>query len=230
MQTNQTLIRNEHSAVHAHSGQLRKNGNTPFIEHPLGVAAILIEHDQHANVIAAGLLHDVIEDTEWTAEDLLRHLPKPAAPIVVRLVQEASEPDKSLPWRARKIQTLESLPDKSLSALRVIAADKLHNVRSLSTEVAYLGECAWDLFNAGKPPQCWYYTSMATQLAAAVVPAHIAASLPFSDLATHEPLFQTLLDTTEALFPALPRNFRTCHVTLDQPTGIPYSPRHGARF
>ena len=45
---------------------------------------------------------------------------------------------------------------------------------------------------------------MATQLAAAVVPAHIAASLPFSDLATHEPLYQTLLDTTEALFPALP--------------------------
>ena len=56
-------------AVHAHSGQHRKNGNTPFIEHPLGVAAILIEHGQHANVIATGLLHDVIEDTGWTAGD-----------------------------------------------------------------------------------------------------------------------------------------------------------------
>ncbi len=191
-----------HIAVHAHSGQLRKNGHTPFIEHSLGVAAILIQHGQHANVIAAGLLHDVIEDTEWTAEDLLRHLPEPAGPIVVQFVQEASEPDKSLPWRARKIQTLESLSDRSLSALRVIAADKLHNVRSLSGEVAYLGDRAWDLFNAGRPPQHWYYSSMATGLAASVGPARITAGLPFSDLATHEPLFQTLLETTEALFAA----------------------------
>ena len=183
-------------AVRAHAGQTRKDGCTPYIEHPMGVAAILIEYGYGPDTIAAGLLHDVLEDTDWTAE----HLRTRVGPTVTLIVEEASEPDKSLPWRARKEHTLATLREKSLSALRVIAADKLHNMRSLLRDIEMQGDVVWSRFNRVKTDQAWYYRSMADQLEEAATQARIAGGLGCDDLSIDEPLFRALGTAIRAVF------------------------------
>ena len=54
-----------------HAGQIRKRTDIPYITHPVGVAFILQREDQRDEVIAAGLLHDTLEDTDTSEEELL---------------------------------------------------------------------------------------------------------------------------------------------------------------
>ena len=166
-------------AVQAHKGQTRKDGKTPYVEHPLGVAAILMEHGYDDEVVAAGLLHDVLEDTPITAPTLEAEV----GHQVTRIVEGASEPDKTLSWHVRKQHTLDALPEKSLGTKRVIAADKLHNIRALAREVEARGEDAWTMFNSPKDAQEWYYGEIADTLAT-----------------IDQPLFKTLKDAIDRLF------------------------------
>ena len=109
-------------AAAAHRGQYRKASRVPYIVHPLGVMRILIAGGAEEELAAAGVLHDVVEDTEVTPDQLLARF----GGEVSRLVLAVSEPDKSLAWEERKLHTLEFLahqarPDEVLLAL----ADKL---------------------------------------------------------------------------------------------------------
>ncbi|MDE0660923.1 MAG: HD domain-containing protein [Gammaproteobacteria bacterium] len=144
----------------AHSGQTRKDGVTPYIEHPLAVAATLSGYGYDDETVAAGLLHDVIEDTTLEAADL----DAAVGPRVRELVEAASEPDKTLSWRERKTATLAHLPTKELAAQRVIAADKLDNVRSIGEALAREGDGIWDRFRAPFADQAWYYRTAAAIL------------------------------------------------------------------
>ena len=90
-------------AITAHIGQIRKSDKEkPKIIHPINVANILQEYNFDDNVIAAGYLHDVIEDTNYTKEDLLKSFGED----VVSLVLGATEEDKSLSWEERKQETI----------------------------------------------------------------------------------------------------------------------------
>ena len=144
----------------AHSGQTRKDGVTPYIEHPLAVAATLSGYGYDDETVAAGLLHDVIEDTTLEAADL----DAAVGPRVRELVEAASEPDKTLSWRERKTATLAHLPTKELAAQRVIAADKLDNVRSIREALAREGDGIGDRFRAPFADQAWYYGTAAAIL------------------------------------------------------------------
>ena len=119
-------------ARRAHAGQTRKDGVTPYIEHPLAVAATLSGYGYDDETVAAGLLHDVIEDTDVNVAEL----DAAVGTRVRELVEAASEPDKSLSWRERKTATLAHLPTQELAAQRVIAADKLDNVRSIGEPIS----------------------------------------------------------------------------------------------
>lgn len=147
-------------ARRAHQGQTRKDGVTPYIEHPLAVAATLSGYGYDDETVAAGLLHDVIEDTDVDAADL----DAAVGTRVRELVEAASEPDKSLSWRERKTATLAHLPSKGLAAQRVIAADKLHNVRSIGEALEREGDAIWDRFRAPFADQAWYYGAVAATL------------------------------------------------------------------
>lgn len=84
---------------------------------------------------------------------------------VRELVEAASEPDKSLSWRERKTATLAHLPTRELAAQRVIAADKLDNVRSIGEALEREGDALWERFNAPFADQAWYYRTAAAILA-----------------------------------------------------------------
>lgn len=143
-------------AYKAHFGQERKSTGVPFITHPFAVGMMLAREGYDEDVIIAGILHDVWEDTEVE----LTEIGELFGAEVCMLVWSASEPDKSLSWEERKAHTISFTKDLSLRAKAVICADKIHNVESILTDKELLGEEVWNDFKRGKEEQAWYYTSM----------------------------------------------------------------------
>lgn len=144
-------------ATKAHAGQYRKGTKIPYIVHPLNVAKILIEHDCPEDVVVAGILHDTVEDTPITIEDIRQTFGE----RVAQLVQGASEPDKSDTWENRKKHTIEYLKTAPMDVLLVSLADKLDNVRAIREDYEKLGESLWSRFNRPRESQAWYYRSLA---------------------------------------------------------------------
>ncbi len=147
-------------AARAHQGQYRKGTDIPYIVHPVGVAMLLLEINAPDEVIVAGLLHDVIEDTDAT----LARLEAEFGPEIARLIAAASEPDRSAAWEDRKQHTVDYLRRAPLPVKLIACADKLHNIRTLSRDYATLGDAVWGRFNRGKAQQAWYYRALAQSL------------------------------------------------------------------
>jgi (p)ppGpp synthase/HD superfamily hydrolase len=147
-------------AAKAHNGQMRKSSEIPYITHPFAVGMLLQKANCSENVIAAGLLHDTLEDTSTTVEDLREHF----GDHVTALVQAASEPDKTLSWEERKQHTIQSLKEASVEEIQVITADKLHNLQSIRDQLQLTGEDTWNRFKRGGEHQHWYYSGIVREL------------------------------------------------------------------
>ncbi len=144
-------------ATKAHSGQFRKGTQVPYIIHPLNVARILIEYECADEVIMAAILHDVVEDTPITLDDIKQNF----GVQVTKLVAALSEPDKSDSWENRKLHTINHLKNAPIEVLLIACADKLDNIRAIREDLAKQGEAAWSRFNRPKTKQKWYYQSLA---------------------------------------------------------------------
>jgi (p)ppGpp synthase/HD superfamily hydrolase len=150
-------------AGQAHDGQYRKGTKIPYITHPVAVGIILMKAGYHEDLIAAGILHDTVEDTIITLGDIEKEFGSKIASIV----DGCSEPDKSLTWEERKEHTIEYLKTAP-SDIRVVAcADKLHNVRSILSDYKQHGDEIWTRFKRGKEQQEWYYRNIIESLGAA---------------------------------------------------------------
>jgi len=162
-------------AARAHRDQLRKGTDkladdldeyigtgVPYIMHPAAVGMLLLEHGEGGDVVVAGILHDVIEDTDADAALVEREF----GPRVAELVAAESEPDKNLPWRERKQYTIDHLKKAELDIKVIAAADKLHNVQSIQLDLANLGSDVWKRFNAPREDQKWYYEAICKALRA----------------------------------------------------------------
>ncbi len=148
-------------ALDKHDGQYRKGTSIPYITHPYAVGMILKHHGYSDHVVAAGLLHDTLEDTNTSPEEIFQQF----GSEVLSLVQAASEQDKTLSWEERKSRTIQALPKKSEAQLAVILADKLHNIRSIGNDLNEIGEAVWNKFNSGKHSQAWYYRGILNEIA-----------------------------------------------------------------
>jgi (p)ppGpp synthase/HD superfamily hydrolase len=112
----------------AHAGQIRNGaGGIPYVEHPVAVAELLAEHGWEEEVLAAALLHDVVEDSELTLDDLSERFDRP----VVDLVAALSDDESIAEWEARKDEHRERVGRAGPRALAIYGADKLTNVRAL---------------------------------------------------------------------------------------------------
>jgi hypothetical protein len=109
-----------------HAGQRRDADNAPFILHPLEVAHLLQGRDYPDHVIAAGVLHDVLEDTDVTRAELEQQF----GPEVAGLVAAVSEPaDAHGTYAERKARLREVVADADSDAAAVFAADKVAKAR-----------------------------------------------------------------------------------------------------
>lgn len=145
-------------AEKAHWGQYRKGNRIPYIIHPLSVMEILIRNNAKEEVVIAGILHDVVEDTNYTLDDINEKF----GDEVAKLVECASELEKNLPWEQRKQHTIDFLQTvKDKDILYLICADKLHNVTSMKADYEKIGDELWTKFKHGREKQKWYYKTIA---------------------------------------------------------------------
>lgn len=151
-------------AMQAHEGQFRKVGQIPYIWHPLEVAEIIMTMTHDEDVIIAGLLHDTVEDTEVTIEDIENEF----GPRVRELVSSETE-DKhpempaSDSWLQRKRESVMELLDAPLESKIIWLADKVSNMRSFHQMYIEQGIKMWDNFNQKDPRvQKWYYSRIAS--------------------------------------------------------------------
>lgn len=150
------------AASKSHEGQYRKNTDIPYITHPVTVGFMLLNKGYSEEVVAAGILHDTVEDTPLTLDEIKREF----GSNIADMVEGSSEPDKSLSWKDRKEHTIEFLKTASEDVRAVVCADKLHNIRSIIRDYEQVGEEIWSRFNAGKEQQKWYYTNVVDSLGA----------------------------------------------------------------
>lgn len=158
-------------ATHHHQHQHRKGTKIPYMAHLLNVCKILAERDCSDELLAAALLHDVVEDTEVTIQEVEEMFGNRIGELVRgateldKLEKKAIEKESS--WLERKEHTIHFLKHEATTdQLLVSAADKLDNLRSIVYDHARMGESLWKRFNASKDQQAWYYTSIASILQA----------------------------------------------------------------
>ena len=144
-------------AIKAHMGQIRKSDpDKPLIIHPISVGMMLEEYGYDDQVVAAGYLHDVVEDTKYTVQDIEKEFGEDIA----NLVMTASEPDKSLSWEERKKDSIERAKTLPLRNKLVICADKINNMECLVIQFQKEGKRDFSRFNRGEEQQKWYQTNI----------------------------------------------------------------------
>lgn len=148
-------------AARAHSGQCRKGTRIPYIVHPLGVARILIQRGCPDHVVIAGILHDTVEDTPVTIEEIRQGFGRDIA----ALVNAATEPDRNETWENRKTHTIGMVKTLSEEAAILVLADKLDNIRAIREDLEANGKAVWDRFKRPREWQKWYYESLAAAFA-----------------------------------------------------------------
>lgn len=118
-------------AYNAHEGQFRKYTKEPYICHPIAVAAILKRHGYTEGCIIAALLHDTVEDTTVTNDDILKSF----GFIVAKLVEELTDISKPEDGnrKTRKAIDREHILSASLAGQEIKLADLIDNTKSIST-------------------------------------------------------------------------------------------------
>lgn len=153
-------------ATELHATQTRKISGEPYVAHLLAVTAIVLEHGGDEDTAIAALLHDAIEDQggRATRAEIARRFGEPVAAIV----EGCSDTDISPkpPWRERKEAYLAHLRSAPANVRLISAADKLHNVRSMTRDYRRLGEDLWTHFRGGREGTLWYHRRVVDTLAA----------------------------------------------------------------
>lgn len=164
-----------------HAGQVRKRTTIPYLSHVLQVAGLVLEHGGDEDEAIAGLLHDVVEDCGGRPRqaDVLARFGERVARIVEECTDALEVPKP--PWRERKEKYLAHLATASQSACLVSACDKLHNLRSivsdLAVEPASRRDTVWQRFNGGRDSTIWYYHAVIEALLAKPIPKRLKHDL-----------------------------------------------------
>lgn len=148
----------------AHRHQERKGSQVPYIIHPVHVAILLMRHDFPEEVIVAALLHDVVEDTTVTVEELARDFGPEVARLVAAVSEQKLEGTELLPWRHRKEAQLAHLKSADRHIAAIKTADALHNLRATLADLHRQGNQVWQRFRGSQTEHLWYYESLSEVL------------------------------------------------------------------
>jgi (p)ppGpp synthase/HD superfamily hydrolase len=137
------LLRKAYSvALEAHEGQRRRGSREPYVTHPLAVARRLREEGFGDEVVAAAILHDAVEDSEVSLEEIVRDFGRPIAELVAALTEDPSLQD----WGARKRAIRQHVVEAGPDAIAIYTADKLTNVGDTRVLYAREGERSGERF------------------------------------------------------------------------------------
>ena len=153
-------------AVKAHAGIARRGKRIPYIVHPLEALAITATMTDNQELLAATVLHDVVEDTAFTLADIEREFGRRVAELVAG---ESETPVPGVPesesWHQRRQATLDRIRKQSREAKMVALGDKLSNMRAISRDYDKLGDALWGRFHVTDPAEhAWHYRGLADSL------------------------------------------------------------------
>lgn len=150
-------------AIDAHHGGERKGKGYPFILHPMEAAGIVATISNDPALLAAAILHDTVEDTPVTIEQIRQEFGDRVATLVYN---ETSHLAHQAPWRDRKQAQANAIAAAPRDSKIVALGDKLSNLRTIASDYREIGDDLWHRFNApnGKTDILWYYTILANAL------------------------------------------------------------------
>ena len=153
-------------AVKAHSGTERRGKGYPYIVHPLEAVEIVATMTKDQELLAAAALHDTVEDTDVTIEQIRAEFGDRVAELVASESDEmpagVSEEDS---WHSRKQAAIDRLAKASREAKMVALGDKLSNMRAIARDYAVQGDDLWNLFHVKDPKEHeWHYHGLAEAL------------------------------------------------------------------
>ena len=154
-------------ALRAHEGQVRKKSGIPYILHPMEAATIASTLTDDREVLAAVMLHDTVEDTDTTLDEIRREFGERVAQLVKGETEnEYPELTREESWKLRKEESLQRLRANNDASVKIMwISDKLSNARSLLRIYEERGDEMWKLFHQkDKSVQEWYYRSVADAL------------------------------------------------------------------
>lgn len=149
-------------ATHAHQGTERRGKGFPYIIHPLEALTIVATITNDPELLAAAVLHDTIEDTETTYEDIEREFGKHVAWLVATETDVRQTPEgKELTWKERKQRDLDNLKKASREVKIVAIGDKLSNMRAIARDYRVKGDDLWNIFRVkDKATHAWRYRGL----------------------------------------------------------------------
>ena len=153
-------------AVRAHAGTERRGKGFPYIVHPMEAVEIVATMTSDQELLAAAALHDTVEDTDTTVEQIREEFGPRVASLVASesdmVVEGVSEADS---WHARKQAAIDRLARASHDAKMVALGDKLSNMRAIARDYAVQGDALWSLFHVTDPKAHeWHYRGLAESL------------------------------------------------------------------
>lgn len=144
-------------AAHAHEHQIRKMSGSHYIVHPYGVLEIVRTVTDDIEVQMAAILHDTVEDTDTTLDDIEQEF----TPRTALLVRGVTKDDSIEGWRERNQDYLDFLTEEAEDGSVLIAlADKIHNITDMIESFVLYGDGMWDKFSAKGDDQIWWYSSV----------------------------------------------------------------------
>ena len=153
-------------AVNAHAGTERRGKGFPYIVHPMEAVSIVATLTTDQELLAAAALHDTVEDTDVTLDQIREEFGERVASLVA---DESDTPVADLPeeksWRARKQAAIDRLSHASHDAKIVALGDKLSNMRAIARDYSQQGDALWNLFHAKeRRDHEWHYRGLADAL------------------------------------------------------------------
>lgn len=153
-------------AITAHGGVERRGKGLPYIVHPMEAVAIVASITPDQELLAAAALHDVIEDTDYTEEDIRKEFGERVAKLVASesdlIVEGKNESDS---WVERKQFAIDRLAKLDRDGKIVSLGDKLSNARAMLQDYEKLGEELWNKFHVNDPKlHKWHYEGLRDSL------------------------------------------------------------------
>ncbi len=153
-------------AVKAHHNTERRGKGFPYIVHPMEAVEIVATITPDQELLAAAALHDTIEDTDVTIDDIRNEFGNRIAELVHsesdQVIEGISEEDS---WHCRKQAAIDRLAQASHDAKIVAMGDKLSNMRAIARDYAMQGDQLWNLFHVkDRASHEWHYRGLAASL------------------------------------------------------------------
>jgi len=153
-------------AVRAHAGTERRGKGFPYIVHPMEAVEIVATMTRDQELLAAAVLHDTVEDTDVTVEQIREEFGDRIASLVASesdIVLDGCAVEES--WHTRKQVAIDRLSRASHDAKIVALGDKLSNMRAIARDYAEQGDALWNLFHAkDRKDHEWHYRALADAL------------------------------------------------------------------